>query len=143
MKLLSNLVLGLNRAALAEGLAFAEAIGLEPAPALDVLMGTMAYSRTMDTKGQKMIDRDFQTQARLSQHLKDVRLMLESAADAGLTLPLTETHCRLLKKAEAAGFGDADNSAIIQAFRSGSGAPADAKCPPDCSLPRKTGAPHD
>ena len=33
MKLASNLVLGLNRAALAEGLAFAEAIGLDPAAA--------------------------------------------------------------------------------------------------------------
>jgi 3-hydroxyisobutyrate dehydrogenase-like beta-hydroxyacid dehydrogenase len=98
MKLVSNLVLGLNRAALAEGLVFAEAIGLKPAAALEVLMGTMAYSRIMDTKGQKMIDRDFRTQARLSQHLKDVRLMLESAADAGLALP------------------SADNSAIIQAF---------------------------
>ena len=116
MKLASNLVLGLNRAALAEGLVFAEAIGLEPAAALEVLMGTMAHSRIMDTKGQKMIDGDFRTQARLSQHLKDVRLMLESAAECGLALPLTETHCRLLEKAEAAGFGDADNSAVIQAF---------------------------
>jgi 3-hydroxyisobutyrate dehydrogenase-like beta-hydroxyacid dehydrogenase len=116
MKLVSNLVLGLNRAALAEGLVFAEAIGLEPAAALEVLMGTMAYSRIMDTKGQKMIDRDFRTQARLSQHLKDLRLMLESASAAGLDLPLSETHARLLEKAEAAGFGDADNSAVIQAF---------------------------
>jgi 3-hydroxyisobutyrate dehydrogenase-like beta-hydroxyacid dehydrogenase len=116
MKLASNLVLGLNRAALAEGLVFAEAIGLEPAAALEVLLGTMAYSRIMDTKGQKMIDRDFQTQARLSQHLKDLRLMLESASAAGLALPLSETHARLLEKAEAAGFGDADNSAVIQAF---------------------------
>jgi len=127
MKLVSNLVLGLNRVALAEGLVFAEAIGLEPSGALEVLMGTMAHSRIMDTKGQKMIDRDFQTQARLSQHLKDVRLMLESAAEAGLALPLSEAHCRLLATAEAAGFGDADNSAVIQAFDASPGAEADTK----------------
>ena len=40
MKLISNLVLGLNRAALAEGLAFAEAIGVSPAAALEVLTGS-------------------------------------------------------------------------------------------------------
>src|SRR5439155_4921134 len=95
MKLISNLVLGLNRAALAEGLAFAEAIGVSPAAALQVLAGSMAYSRTMETKGRKMLERDFRVQARLSQHLKDVRLMLQAAADVALPLPLTETHRQL------------------------------------------------
>jgi 2-hydroxy-3-oxopropionate reductase len=116
MKLVSNLVLGLNRAALAEGLVFARSLGLDLAAALEVLTGTMAYSRIMDTKGQKMIQGDFRTQAKLSQHLKDVRLMLEAAAQAGLSLPLTDVHRRLLETAESAGFGEADNSAIIRAF---------------------------
>jgi hypothetical protein len=60
-----------------------------------------------------MVEGDFRTQARLSQHLKDIRLILDAAAVAGQDLPLTETHRRLLEAAEAAGFGDADNSAII------------------------------
>ena len=116
MKLVSNLVLGLNRAALAEGLVFAQALGLEAEAALGVLLGTMAYSRIMDTKGRKMIEGDFSVQARLSQHLKDIRLILDAAAAAGQALPLTEIHRQLLEVAEAAGFGEADNSAIIRAF---------------------------
>jgi len=116
MKLVSNLVLGLNRAELAEGLVFAQTQGIDLEAALQVLMGSMAYSRIMDTKGRKMIEGDFRTQARLSQHLKDIRLILAAAAAAGQELPLTETHRRLLETAEAAGFGDADNSAIIRAF---------------------------
>jgi 3-hydroxyisobutyrate dehydrogenase-like beta-hydroxyacid dehydrogenase len=117
MKLISNLVLGLNRAALAEGLVFARAIGVDTERALEVLMGTMAYSRTMDTKGRKMVEGDFSVQARLSQHLKDVRLILNAALSADQPLPLTEAHRRLLEAAEAAGRGDADNSAIIEAFK--------------------------
>ncbi len=117
MKLISNLVLGLNRAALAEGLALAESLGVSAEAALEVLSGSMAYSRTMDTKGRKMVERDFSVQARLSQHLKDVRLMLKAAAGAGLPLPLTETHRQLLERAEATGLGDHDNSAIIEVFR--------------------------
>jgi 3-hydroxyisobutyrate dehydrogenase-like beta-hydroxyacid dehydrogenase len=112
MKLVSNLVLGLNRAALAEGLVFAKAIGVEPAAALEVLRGSMAYSRVMDVKGRKMIEDDFTVQARLSQHLKDVRLILAS----GVPLPLSETHRQLLEQAEAMGLGDLDNSAIIKAI---------------------------
>jgi 3-hydroxyisobutyrate dehydrogenase-like beta-hydroxyacid dehydrogenase len=116
MKLVSNLVLGLNRAALAEGLVFARATGLELDAALEVLMGSMAYSRIMETKGRKMLAGDFSTEARLTQHLKDIRLILQAAAEGDQALPLTEAHCRLLEAAEAAGFGNMDNSAVIRAF---------------------------
>ena len=124
MKLVSNLVLGLNRVALAEGLVFAEALGVEPAAALEVLIGSMAYARVMDVKGRKMVEGDFALQARLSQHLKDVRLILAGAASAGLPLPLSETHRRLLEQAEAAGLGGLDNSAIIKVIQKPQGPPA-------------------
>lgn len=117
LKLVTNLVLGLNRAALAEGLALADAMGLDPAMALKVLRSGAAYSRIMDSKGEKMIMGDFAPQARLSQHLKDVRLILKSAAESGATLPLSETHRQLLERAEAEGFGALDNSAIIKVLK--------------------------
>lgn len=117
MKLVTNLVLGLNRAALAEGLVFAAALDLAPAAALEVLQASAAYSLAMDVKGRKMIEGDFRVQARLSQHLKDVRLILSAAAAAGQPLPLSETHRQLLEQAEAAGLGDLDNSAIIEVLR--------------------------
>ncbi len=37
------------------------------------------YFRQMDTMGRKMIERDFVAQAKLSQHLKDIRLILDGA----------------------------------------------------------------
>ncbi len=114
MKLVTNLVLGLNRAALAEGLAFARALRLNGAQALKVLRASMAYSRIMDVKGEKMLRGDFKPQARLSQHLKDVRLMLAAAKKSGARLPLSETHRRILVAAEAAGYGQLDNSVIIR-----------------------------
>ena len=65
----------------------------------------------------RMIEKDFRVQARLSQHLKDVRLILRAARAAGLPVPLSETHRQLLEKAEASGLGELDNSAIVQIFR--------------------------
>jgi 3-hydroxyisobutyrate dehydrogenase-like beta-hydroxyacid dehydrogenase len=117
MKLATNLVLGLNRAALAEGLVFAEAIGLSKEDALNVLSHSPAYSRIMDAKGPKMVHGDFTPQARLSQHIKDVRLMLAEAARNGKSLPLSTKHLELLELAEAAGLGDLDNSAIIRVIK--------------------------
>ena len=116
MKLATNLVLGLNRAALAEGLAFARAIGLDPGRTLDVLRSGAGYSRIMDAKGPKMVAGEFSPQARLSQHLKDVRLILDEAVRAGLATPLSEAHRLLLEVAEAAGWGGLDNSAILRAY---------------------------
>lgn len=117
LKLITNLVLGLNRLALAEGLAYAEAVGVDGAVALEAMMGSMAHSRAMDAKGAKMLGRDYAPQARLSQHLKDLRLILESARENGLELPLGSLHARLLEQAETAGLGELDNSAVIELLR--------------------------
>ncbi|MBI5770418.1 MAG: NAD(P)-dependent oxidoreductase [Verrucomicrobia bacterium] len=114
MKLVTNTVLGLNRAALAEGLALARGLGLDAAQALAVMRGGPAYSRIMDRKGEKMLHSEFSPEARLSQHLKDVRLIVEHGRAAGLPMPLSATHRAILEQAEAAGLGALDNSAIIQ-----------------------------
>ena len=117
MKLVTNLVLGLNRAALAEGLVFAEAAGLSMEDALQVLLNSPAYSRTMDAKGPKMVRGEFTPQARLAQHIKDVRLILEEAARGGASLPMSDVHLDVLEQAEAAGLGELDNSAIIRVIQ--------------------------
>lgn len=115
-KLAVNLVLGLNRAVLAEGLSFAKAIGLDPRTMLEVLRSGIAYSRAMDVKGPKMLDGDFAPVARLAQHLKDVRLILDAARGCGATTPLSELHESILDELVKRGLGDLDNSAVIRAF---------------------------
>lgn len=116
-KLASNLILGLNRLALAEGLVFAEKLGLDLAAFLKLLKATPAYSAIMDTKGQKMLDNDFTPQARLRQHHKDVALILKYAEQTGQDLPLSKVHLDILQKSIAAGDADLDNSAIIKELR--------------------------
>jgi 3-hydroxyisobutyrate dehydrogenase-like beta-hydroxyacid dehydrogenase len=124
MKLATNIVLGLNRAALAEGLAFARGVGLDPAQALAIMRAGPAYSRIMDGKGDKMLTGDFTPEARLSQHLKDVRLILEHGAAAGLPMTLSAAHREILERAEAAGLGALDNSALIKVLSAVTPAPS-------------------
>jgi len=113
-KLASNLILGLNRLTLAEGLVFASKLGLDPQGFLELLKVTPAYSAAMDVKGKKMLDGDFTTQARLRQHYKDVSIILKYAEKAEQELPLSKVHLDVLKKAIDAGDGDLDNSAVIR-----------------------------
>jgi 3-hydroxyisobutyrate dehydrogenase-like beta-hydroxyacid dehydrogenase len=116
-KLASNLILGLNRLALAEGLVFAGKLGLEPEAFFELLKVTPAYSAIMDTKGKKMLNGDFTPQARLRQHHKDVSIILKYAEKAAQELPLSAVHLDVLQKAIAAGEGELDNSAVIREIK--------------------------
>lgn len=116
-KLATNLVLGLNRAALAEGLVFAERLGLAPDRFLALVLATPARSDAALAKGGLMVSGEFTPQSRIRQHLKDVELMLGQAAQAGQRLPLSTTHAALLRAAVAAGDGELDNAAIVRQIR--------------------------
>lgn len=116
-KLAVNLILGLNRLALAEGLVFAERIGLDPTTFLDVARGSASYSQVMETKGPKMVHGDFSPEGRVKQTLKDVRLMLDQAATARQKLPMLEVHADMLEACVRAGESDLDNSAVIREVR--------------------------
>jgi 3-hydroxyisobutyrate dehydrogenase-like beta-hydroxyacid dehydrogenase len=122
-KLATNLVLGLNRAALAEGMVFAQALGIEPERFLAMVLATPARSDAAQIKGPLMVRGDFAPQSRIRQHLKDVDLMLQSARTAGLPLPLSEAHAEMMRGAIAAGDGDLDNAAIIRQLRRAGGMP--------------------
>jgi 3-hydroxyisobutyrate dehydrogenase-like beta-hydroxyacid dehydrogenase len=116
-KLAVNLILGLNRLAMAEGLVFAERLGLDPAAFLDVARGSASYSQVMETKGPKMVRGDFSPEGRTKQTLKDVHLMLDQAASVGQKLAMLELHADVLEACVRAGEADMDNSIIIKEIR--------------------------
>jgi 3-hydroxyisobutyrate dehydrogenase-like beta-hydroxyacid dehydrogenase len=116
-KLAINLILGINRAALAEGLVLAERMGLAPERFLEAARDSAAYSQVMDIKGGKMIAGNFTPQGYITQSLKDFSLMLEQARRLGQRLPLGETYASLMEGCLAAGEGALDNSAVIKEIR--------------------------
>jgi 3-hydroxyisobutyrate dehydrogenase-like beta-hydroxyacid dehydrogenase len=116
-KLAVNLILGLNRLAMAEGLVFAGRLGLDLQAFLNVARSSAAYSQVMDTKGLKMISGEFAAEGRITQHLKDVQLMLEQAQRVKQELPLLEIHADVLQACVREGEGDLDNSAVIKEIR--------------------------
>jgi len=116
-KLAVNLILGLNRLALAEGLVFAERLGLDPKAFLKVAQGSAAASQVMETKGPKMVAGEFSPEGRVRQTLKDVHLMLDQARQHGQRLPLLEVHEDILSACVRQGEEDLDNSRVIAEVR--------------------------
>lgn len=116
-KLAVNLILGLNRAALAEGLVFAERLGLDRSAFLEVAKGSAAYSQVMDIKGPLMARKEYRKpQSRVDQSLKDFRLMLEQARAKGQALPFASLYAQMLEDCVKHGEGEWDNAAIAEAI---------------------------
>jgi 3-hydroxyisobutyrate dehydrogenase-like beta-hydroxyacid dehydrogenase len=116
-KLAVNLILGLNRLALGEGLAFAERLGLDPEAFLRVAKGSACYSQVMEIKGPKMVARDYAAEGRVTQHLKDVHLMLALGERLGQELPTLRVHAAVLEACVRAGEAERDNSIIVEEIR--------------------------
>ena len=123
-KLIVNLVLGVHRMVLAEGLVMGERAGIDLVTLLEVLKDGAAYSRAMDVWGTRMISGDhLPPDSRIRQSHKDFRLILEQGQTVGSPTWLSSTVRQLLGVAEADGLGEADNSAVIEILRRQAGIP--------------------
>lgn len=112
-KLAINLILGLSRAAVAEGVVFAKAVGLDPADFLELALQSAASSKVMASKGPKMVTRDFTPLGRVTQSAKDFGLIYDQAIKAGQGLPMAQRYLEVVGRSLAAGEGELDNSAVL------------------------------
>lgn len=116
-KLAINLVLQLNRGSLAEGLLFAETMGLDLQTTLKALQQSAACSQVMDTKGEKMITGDFSPQSHITLSIKDGSIIQKMATTLGLSLPLSSAALALAKDTERLLGSSVDPSAVIKTLR--------------------------
>ena len=93
----------------------------------------------MDIKGERMLDGRYEAEGKLSQHLKDVDLMLEVGHAAGAPMMATALHRQLLLAGAAAGGGERDNSSIMAVLRSLVGLPDGAPRPDPARTPGAPG----
>jgi 3-hydroxyisobutyrate dehydrogenase len=100
---------------LAETIALAEALGLDPKLFLETIEGGPLDLGYAHVKGNAMIERSFPASFKLSLALKDARLVREAAADAGLALPIVEAVERQFERAVAQDHGDEDLAAAYWA----------------------------
>ncbi len=102
---------------MAEGIVLAEHMGLDGHAFLRTARASAAYSKVMDTKGEKMLTRDYRPQSRISQTLKDAELILKEADRHDLELPITTAQASLLRKAILLSGADSDSASVIEAIR--------------------------
>ena len=112
-KLATNLLVGLNTAAVAEALVLGRKGGLDPAALLEILRDSAASSRMLDIRGPLMVAHRFEPQMKVELFVKDFKLMLDEGLRLGVPLPLTSLTQQLCVATAAAGRGGEDLAAVI------------------------------
>jgi 3-hydroxyisobutyrate dehydrogenase len=113
---LNTWLLGLTEA-LAEAIALAEGLGVDPRKFLETIDGAPVGAPYAQLKGSMMIDGEFPPAFPLDLAAKDAGLALEAAEAAGLRLGALAAVGEQMRRAAAAGHGDEDMAATIHASR--------------------------
>jgi len=121
VKLVNNLLAGINLAGAAEALALAERVGLDPARTLDVIERSSGQSWIASDRLRRAIDGDLVPRAHTTLLNKDTHLALAMAAQAGFEASVGTHAAALFARACAAGFGDLDDASLFELLRRGDG----------------------
>src|SRR5882672_2241040 len=114
VKALVNMVMNINTAGLAEGLALGDALGLDLKTLREVFAQTGAASRVLETDGEDMQNREHTCFFSAAHAAKDSGIALNLARDLGLELPLARATKDQYDRMVAEGLGELDKSGVAE-----------------------------
>lgn len=113
IKLVVNLMIGTTAAMVGEALAFGERAGLDWETMIDVIADSPVASPLVGYKTQMLKDRDFTPAFSASQMAKDFDLILDTARQRDVPMPVTACVRQLWSAMMAGGKGDLDMFACV------------------------------
>jgi 3-hydroxyisobutyrate dehydrogenase-like beta-hydroxyacid dehydrogenase len=114
VKALVNMVMNINTAGLAEGLALGDALGLDLAMLREVFSQTGANSQVLKTDGEDMQNREHGCFFSAAHAAKDSGIALKLGKAQGLNLPLAAATKKQYDRMVTEGLGELDKSGIAE-----------------------------
>jgi 3-hydroxyisobutyrate dehydrogenase len=114
VKALVNMVMNINTAGLAEGLAVGQAHGIDLKLLMEVFSQTGANSRVLVTDGEDMMNRDHSCFFSASHAAKDSGIALKLGLEKKLNLPLATATLRQYTRMVKEGLGELDKSGVAE-----------------------------
>ena len=117
IKIVNNLLLGANMAALAEALVLGIKLGLKAQTMKEVIQVSSGNSYVLGAKFDKFIMADaFDTGFAIDLQYKDLGLALEAAKDVSAPVPIASAAVQVFEMARAKGLNRKDISAVIKVW---------------------------
>ncbi len=114
VKLVNNLLAGINLVAAAEAMALGARLGLDRQMLFDVIDASSGASWIGHDRLKRALAGDYSPRARAAILTKDVGLAVHMADAAGVDTPLGDAALRVFCATVAAGLGDQDDAAVIK-----------------------------
>jgi 3-hydroxyisobutyrate dehydrogenase-like beta-hydroxyacid dehydrogenase len=117
MKVVNNLLLGINMAAVAEALVLGTKSGLDPKVMLEIIKESSGRSYALEAKTANFIlKNNFAAGFAIDLEYKDMELAMETAKSLDVPLPVGATAQQIFAMAKAKGLGREDISAVIKVW---------------------------
>lgn len=114
-KLVNQVIVANNIAALSEGVAVAKELGLDLSTMHDAIKGGLAASSVMEAKIGRMIESEYEPGFKLDLHMKDLNNVFESLHDDG-GLPITSKTKEIMSELIEQGKGNNDHGGFYQYY---------------------------
>jgi 2-hydroxy-3-oxopropionate reductase len=113
VKAANQLIVAGTISLVSEALVLLEAAEVPADAAIEVLRGGLAGNRILDLKAAKMLARDFAPGFRTDLHYKDLGIVLATARELGVALPVSAIVSQLMGALRARGGGSLDHTALL------------------------------
>mgnify|MGYP001329694876 FL=1 len=120
-KLVNQIIVALNIAAVAEAYTLARKAGVEPKLVFEAIKGGLAGSTVMDAKVPMILEGNYKPGFKIDLHIKDLENAIDTGHAAGAPLPLTTCVMEMMQTLRADGFGQDDHDALAKYYEKLSG----------------------
>lgn len=121
VKACNQIVVAIVIEAVSEALVLGSKAGVDPEVILKVLGGGLAQNRVMDLRGPTMIKHDFTPGFKSKLHHKDLGIVLQTAKEFGVAVPVAESVEQMFVELANSGGGELDHSALLTVIEERSG----------------------
>jgi 2-hydroxy-3-oxopropionate reductase len=112
-KAANQIMVAAQMAAMGELLIFARKAGVDPQKVVEAIKAGAAQCWTLDVKPPRLFAGNRAPGFKAHMQLKDMRIVMETAHEYGLSLPSAAGNTRLFEEMIELGMGELDNSAVI------------------------------
>ncbi len=113
LKLINNLILGVSVEAVSEALVLAMKAGIDPQKVIEITSVGGARTAAMETRGPKMIHRNFSAGFSVNNMYKDLSSAMKLADECGVSIPAASVSLEILRSAKTHGKGNLDSCSVL------------------------------
>ena len=120
-KAANQIMVAAQMVAMGELLVFAQQAGADPVKVVDAIKAGAAQCWTLDVKPPRLFNGNRQPGFKSYMMAKDLNIIMDSSREYGVPLPATAENSQIFNAMVQMGFGDLDNSAVIEVIETLSG----------------------